>query len=158
MNAKEFWKLLWNPEYINILSPELEATAKQENIVVITWYSDDNVLLEWKINDEVWGYDECTFLIDQKGRILENWEEIQPEIDNISMWYNTEEILKEMYEAYVENYAVEITGNFDKKGYSWYIDVKENNIMDFEYFDSMEDGEKHTRGVILKLTNDSWKN
>ena len=54
---KQYAEKLHNREYRNELNAELIAEAKEKQIVVVYWASDDLCELEWAIYDEVDCYD-----------------------------------------------------------------------------------------------------
>ena len=57
MTLKEFAKLLDGREYLNEITKEEEALAKELGFVVVFGYSDDNAELRGAIDDEIGCYD-----------------------------------------------------------------------------------------------------
>lgn len=138
--------------YRDDISPEQREVAKAENLVIITGSSDDIISLDGAIYDEVGAWEEAIFNLDSEGNILEDWDNFDNDIENAGIERSTKSVLKSLYKAHVKEHGITVKGNFDKEGYSWYIDLVEpKEGLDFAYFELFEDGEKHTRGVVLKL-------
>ena len=71
---KKIAEMLHNREYGNETTSEIEQIAKDNNIVIVFGYSDDNMELRGVINDEIGCYGGGTSLI-HKGEILEQCAE-----------------------------------------------------------------------------------
>lgn len=152
METKRLAEILNGREYRDHdVTPEHEQVAKAENMVIITGYSDDNIEMRGAISDEVGAYDGKDFHIDHKGNILEAWDDFQQDFE-ADFIGDTGRVLNELYKNYLLENTINVSGKFDHEGYSWYIDLIEpKEGLEYSYFDLMEDGEKHTRGIVVKL-------
>lgn len=67
MTSKELAAQLDGNQYGNEITKEQEMLAADNDLVIVFGYSDDDVELLGKINDEVGAYDGCTFLVTRTG-------------------------------------------------------------------------------------------
>lgn len=114
---------------------ELNDEAKENGLVIVTGYSDDNVELEGAIRDEVPAYNGTEIALDASG-IIEACDEPCDHCDQ---------------ETKITMATQKIVAEWDSNGYSWYMNVE--GVSDIAYFDLLEDGEKHTRGVVFAKGN-----
>lgn len=135
MNAEQLANKLNGIEYGDRILPEDIQFAKDNNLVIVTGYSDDNVEFEGAIYDEVSAYDGTTVAIDQDGII----EECDEACDHCPQ------------EQKIEKATNKIVAEWDSNGYSWFIKA-EGNIKPY-YFDVLEDGEKFCRGLVFSLND-----
>jgi hypothetical protein len=130
MKTNELANILNGREYGNeIASDEIEQ-AKQNNLVVVFGYSDDNMELRGAINDEIGCYDGGYTFVTSSG-LLEN------KCDCDECPYFEKE----------KKGAQEIIAKWDVEGYSW---VYETNIP-HATFDIYENGELYCRGIVFSL-------
>lgn len=139
ITKEELVKMLnWN-EYGNEITKEQEKLAKENNLVVIFWNSDDNVELRWAIDDEIWAWCWVEFYVDKKRKQV---------FFDISTYYDNWEIWDELYEIvqeYFNEKCIKIEANLEK---FWEIKTSENNIARFDIF---EDWEKFSDGLIIEI-------
>lgn len=130
MDAKEMASRLNCREYMNEMTDDEVALAKENNLVVVFGRSDDNMVFVGAIDDAVGCYDGGSAHISYEG-VAHN------KCDCHDCPYHKGELEK----------LEKITAVWDTEGYSW---VYETNIP-HESFDILEDGEKYCRGIVLNL-------
>lgn len=139
MEIKEFANLLNNREYREEITKEEEKIAKENNLIVIFWYSDDNIELRWAINDEIWAWGWVEFYIDKKKN----------KIYYTTSRYIDERELNDEFEEIVQNY---FDNNCIKvkaiRNQFWEIEI---NWIEYERFDIVEDWEKFSDWIIIKI-------
>ena len=139
MEIKEFANLLNNREYKKEITKEEEKIAKENNLIVIFWYSDDNIELRWAINDEIWAYCWVEFYIDKKKN----------KIYNTTSRYIDERELNDEFEEIVQNYfdnnCIKVKARINQ---FWEIEI---NWIEYERFDINENWEKFSDWIILKI-------
>ena len=153
MFTKEIAEMLNNRQYREDSEEKTKIVklASENNMVIITGYSDDNIELSWVIKDEISAYTKTLFHIDNNLQILQSNENFLENF-NWDFDYNTEELLKKLYKNYVKSQVISIEWEFDVNDYSWFIDIKEpKEDLDYSYFDLLEDWEKHTRWIVIQL-------
>lgn len=105
--------------------------AKENGLVIVTGYSDDNVEFEGAIRDEVGAYNGAEIALDAGG-IIEACDEPCDHCDQ---------------ETKITMATQKVIAKWDAEGYSWFITVE--GVENVAYFDLFEDGEKHTRGAVF---------
>jgi hypothetical protein len=132
MTPKQLAAQLNGREYGEEITKEEEKLARENNLVVVFGYSDDNMELRGAITDEVGCYDGGACYISPNG-ILPNFDDVE----------------EEYMEQYINDKkkAKLVTALWDKNGYSW---VYATDIP-HETFDILEDGEKYCRGLVFSL-------
>lgn len=139
ITKEELAKMLnWN-EYRNEITKEQEKLAKENNLVVIFWNSDDLLELRWAIDEEVWAWWWVEIYIDKNRKKIfydswyyyDEWE-LDGEFADIVQEYFNEKCIK--IEANLEEF--------------WEIKTSENNIARFYIF---EDWEKFSDGLIIEI-------
>ena len=71
MTTKELAALLDGNQYGKEITKEQEAIAKDNGLVVVYGYSDDNVVLAGAFDDEVGAFDGTTFYVTRDGVLQE---------------------------------------------------------------------------------------
>lgn len=120
-----------------------------KNMVVISWYSDDNIEIEWLITDEVWAWKWKEFYILPEKLCIITDSELQSIPDLLSQFNQWAIDLIEEATKNVLQRKPKIEAKRDHDGYSWYITVSWCNVA---YFDVMEDGDKFCRGAVIDLS------
>lgn len=128
MTPKELADILNGREYRNEITKEEQIAAKENWLVVVFGYSDDNAEFRWSIYDELGSYNGGVFLLDSEW-LLEVCDE-----DCIH------------YQRAVEK-AKKITANWDSEWYSWTYSTD----IEHETFEILEDGEKFCRGIVFSM-------
>lgn len=131
MTKEELAQMLNGREYMEETTDEIERIAKENNLVIVHGYSDDNAELRGAIADEVSCYDGGEFYITQNG-LLDN----ECECDDCPYFLSAKKSAKKV-EA--------IWSNID--GYSWTYKTD----IPHATFDILEDGEKFCRGIVFSL-------
>lgn len=67
MTSKKLAALLDGNQYGNEITKEQEVLASDSDLVVVFGYSDDDVELRGKIDDELGAYNGCTFYVTRNG-------------------------------------------------------------------------------------------
>ena len=130
LTAKTLAAQLNGREYGNEITKEEEIAAKENWLVVVFGYSDDNAEFRGVINDEVGCFNGGDFLLDSEG-LLEVCDE-----DCVH------------YQRAVEK-AKKITANWDSEWYSWTYSTD----IEHETFEILEDGEKFCRGIVFEIAD-----
>lgn len=133
MTAKELAQKLNGTEYCNEIQTKLEQEAKENNLVVVFGYSDDNMEFRGAIHDEVDCDNGGTAFITDGGELLQN------KCDNDECPYFKLE----------EQTSLKIEAIWDKDGYSW---IYKTDIP-HETFDVLDDGEKYCKGIVFSLND-----
>jgi len=151
MNKEKLAELLNWREYWEEITDDEEKIATENNLVVIFWYSDDNVELRWIINDELWAYNWTSFYISKLWKLLNRRWETSNEIDNLDINDDTKKILNELYVKYLSENATNITADYDTDWYSWVIKTDCSHST----FEIMDEWEKFCKWIVIDL-KDLW--
>lgn len=116
-----------------IAEADLEA-AKNNELVIVTGYSDDNVEFEGAIYDEIGAYDGVVIKLDKDGICKGDDEGCE----------HCSAVQRGLVAPY------EIDAQWSQEGYSWFI---KTNIPNAAFFDVLEDGEKFCRGVVFAMSD-----
>ncbi len=131
MQKHELANLLNGREYRHEMTEVEAKQAKEDGLVVIYGYSDDNVELRGAWNDEIGAWDGTTFKINKEGPIKNDCD------DDRCPYFK--QLLKEAH-FYID-------AKWDIGEYSWFI---ESNYP-FSPFEIMEDGENYCRGIVIDI-------
>lgn len=138
MTPKELATRLNNREYGEEITAAEEKLARENNLVVVFGYSDDNMELRGAITEEV-GVGEDTEI-----QIYKTYEiGILPDFENVK----DDEDAAKYYFGCKENVEYKIRSIWGKDGYSF---VYETNA-DHETFDIMENNGKYCRGIVFHV-------
>ena len=137
MNKEQLAALLNGREYgSEITSAEAQA-AKDAGLVVVFGYSDDNLEMRGRLNEEVGCNDGGTFKIGKRG-ILDEWSEYEEKCkDDARKWFHLE--------VQAKNTLTAVWGGPEKYVWTYGIDCP------FATFDIMEDEEKYCRGIVFSI-------
>ena len=141
MNKKELANLLNGREYRKEITDDEIKLAKENWLVVIFWYSDDNIEFNWLINDEIWAWNWCECYLDKKDKKL-----YYP----VSRYIVENELSEDFWDIvqdYFDRNCIKITAKLNN---FWEINVE---WIEFERFDIIEDWEKFSDGIIINLIN-----
>ncbi len=133
MKAKELADKLNGIEYGDRILEEHIQFAKDNDLVIVTGYSDDNVEFEGAVYEEVSAYGGGNIPLAKDGEPIFGCDEPCEHCRNIDDGDNAK-------------YKIEAKWNFE--GYSWFIDI---NLESDKYavFQVMEDGETFCRGIVF---------
>lgn len=129
ITKEEFAQMLNGCEYGSELTREEEVQAKQNNLVVVFGYSDDNAEFRGAIWDEIGCYNGTEISLSMAGIF------VPCEDDDCR------------YSKYFESLCAKIEAIWDSEGYSW---IYKTNIP-HACFDIMDDGKKYCRGIVFEL-------
>ncbi|MDR1889345.1 MAG: hypothetical protein LBQ81_08240 [Zoogloeaceae bacterium] len=131
MNAKELAALLNGCKYLDEVSKELEAQAKENRLVIVFGCSDDLMEFRGAIYDELDAYDGTTAYLDSNGLLENKCSDDCP------------------YFAEKKDNAVSIEAKWCSNdiGASWTFETS----IPHETFDVIEDGEIYCRGIVFSL-------
>ena len=130
-------------EYGNEITEEQEQQAKENGLVVVTGYSDDNCEFRGAISDEVGCYDGGNIAVFKNGNDFEVWD-----ADSID----------DMEDAKREVSAIDAVGRIqtikaiwcdEKLGCSWSYQTK----IPHSTFNIMEDGDLYCIGIVFDLSD-----
>lgn len=113
------------------LTKDEEAKLKEQGLVVVFGYSDDNIELRGAINEEMGCFGGGEFYLNQNGLI-------EPCDDEDCKYYKE-----------VKNRGACLEAFWDLDGYSWAYNIPAPTAS----FDIMEDGEKFCRAIIFPLNS-----
>lgn len=138
-------EILNGREYRDEITEDEKKEAKEAWLIVVFWYSDDNVILNWAIDDEIWAWGWTSFYIRWNHLLkLETLDEVLDSLDDYE-WY-----LRWLANKDLESSKL-IKAHDDKDWYTWFIETE----LSHSTFDIMEDWEKFCRGIIIDK-NDLW--
>ena len=125
-------KLNWR-EYRKEITKEEEKEAKESGLIVIYWYSDDNIELRWYIDDEVGAYMWTDIYITTDWELLE-------ECECECKYYQEAQEKCLLVSAYYE---------YDKYGYDRFI--QPDWFLEYAEFMIVDDWEKCCRWIVLDV-------
>lgn len=127
-----------NCEYGAEITNKEEQWARENNLVVVFGYSDDNVELRGAINDEIGCGNGSEFRINKLGVMME------PDYD--------EKYVLEKFNVYelVTMGGQKITTVWNAEGYSWIYKTDIPHVT-FDILDDDIGSEKYCRGIIFNL-------
>ena len=138
MDLKEFAsKLDWRNRREEITGEE-GILAKDNGFVIAYGYSDDNIILNGAIDDEVGAWNGVEFFVDKMDKKVYN--SISRYLDE---WELNDEFVNIVERHFKEN-CIKIEGEF---GSFW--EIKTNTK--HEKFTIYEDGEKFSDGIVFKI-------
>lgn len=150
ITAKELAAKLNGREYREEITEEEENLAKENNLLVVFGYSDDNIIVKGVNDDEFGSYNGGNFNVDNEGECLRIFSDIENDARLNNLNRAEHKVIKRMYEEYMQEHTREIHAKWGENGYSWFIDSP--TLDEIGYFDIMEDDEKYCRGIVLQLT------
>lgn len=130
MTKEQLAEQLNGNEYGDEITPALEQVAKENNLVIVFGYSDDNIEFRGAINDEVGAYDGGSAYVTANGLFDENERDCQCKY----------------FEA-ARKESVEIKAIWAKDGYSW----QYKTAIPHATFEIVEDGENYCKGIVFNL-------
>lgn len=149
-NAEKLAQMMCWREYRNETTDEMVQFAKEHNLIICTWYSDDNVILYWAFEEEVWISETGSF------HIIKHWDHYERvRLDDMieELMSIDSELLKdiacEKVQKYIEEEWIEIKVEVDYEGSWYYFDMSHNNRPTFEI---MEDWEKYCMWCIIDMS------
>lgn len=125
-------KLNWM-KYEESISKEIIDICKTKWFVIVTWYSDDNMMFNWKIDDEKWCYWWWSAYVTRK------WELFQSECEDYYCPYAEKEKEK----------SFEIEADVNNEDY--YFIFKTN--IPHETFEVLEGDWKYCRWIVFDVNN-----
>jgi hypothetical protein len=134
MNKEQFAKMLDGREYGNEITKDEEKIAKDNDLVVVFGYSDDNVEFCGAIHDEVGAYEGAELFVTTRG-VLEDH-------DDCECPYCAFEELKKGARK------IEALWNSDDK-HSWIFKTE----IPHATFEIVEDGEPFCRGIVFNFSD-----
>ena len=135
MKKEELAKILHGREYGNEITKEDERLAKQNDLIIITGYSDDNVEIYGYFREELPAWNGTSFSINEE-QIFEDKHECN------CMYCNYE--IKRQNTKFIE--AIWCDESLDPK-ICWTFKTE----IPHATFDIMEDGEIFSRGIVISL-------
>mgnify|MGYP005667376655 CR=1 FL=1 len=157
--AQELAEMINGREYWDETTDEMVQFAKENNLMICTGYSDDNITLYWAFEEEVWLSSSKAFQVFKRGDRYQ-WiiraDKMEERADKM------EDIHYDIEDAILADIACEAIEDFlDKK--ALYIRVKYNNEWDWYLFDMscnsyptfeiMEDWEPYCIGCVVDLSS-----
>jgi hypothetical protein len=145
MTPHELALILDNRQYREEMTKEEEAMAKENGLVVMFGYSDDNAEFRGAIHDEVGAWVDETFGVDKKGRILTMPDKLSIEITDGEIG-QTYTVLHEAYQQYFATHAKEIEVS-RPDGWRFETEIPHSK------FSVMEDEEFYWEGIVFALAD-----
>lgn len=121
-------------EYGDRTIEDNEHYAKENDLLVLTGYSDDNIEIYGKFRDEVSMCNGGTFAMDD----YEVKFECEDACDHCTR------------QRTIEEPEIEVTAEWGHEDYDWYIDASGPLVKEIQYFNIMEDGNQFCRGVVIQ--------
>lgn len=140
MTKEQLAALLNNRQMGDEIHAAEEAQALKAGLIVVFGYSDDNVELRGKINEELGACGGTTFRVTASGVIAPTWDDPHEE--------KTLEDATAFFEANSEPGA-DIEAVWGEEGYSWTY----KTALPHATFDILEDEEKFCRGIVFSLAD-----
>lgn len=115
-----------------------EKQAKDDGLLVVFGYSDDNIEFRGAFSDEAGCYDGGDIRITAEG-VLESWEHLdKDDKEGVRAWFEKDKVAKT------------ITAIWDHAGYSWFYATD----IPHATFDILsDDGSKYCRGIVLAVAD-----
>lgn len=132
MTPKELAQLLNGRQYGSEITKEEERQAKEDGLVVIFWYSDDNAEIRGAIHGEI----DC----------YEGWE-LFFEKDGIFTNKCSESDCPYFFEALEKAKKVEAIWEEDSYTWTYKTDIPH------ETFDILDGEDKHCRGIVFQISS-----
>ncbi len=136
MTKEALAQLLNGREYGSEISSGEEAIAKQDGLLVIFGYSDDNVELRGAFSDEAGCYDGGTIWLGRSGLLPEHEDHCECKFCGYE-------------KAAAKAATVDCQWGSNNAGYSWIYETKVPHAT----FDIMEDGKKFCRGIVISVSD-----
>jgi len=144
-------------ELKNDLLRDIEGFCKERNWLIVFPYSDDNVELRGAIDDEISAWDGTTIRFVKSGDFYmdeDDYECYHKASKNMFITVNSHEIdeIKNKYDNWLDYNGLVIEALWEPEhlpNYSWAYHALGN--IDYAEFDIFEDGEPHSRGMIINL-------
>lgn len=121
ITAKELAEKINGREYMNEMTKEEEAMAKEAGLVVVFGYSDDNIEFRGAIDDEIGAYDGGEYYISPDGKVFDEETPGTKRLD--AVWCDPE----------------------SEHNWSYKTDIPH------EKFTIMDEGEKFCEGIIFSM-------
>lgn len=138
IQPEDFAKILDWCERGHELSPENEKIAKENDLLVVFGYSDDNIELEGAISDEIWAFSKQKFHIDIPKKKV--YLPSQHYVDEGEL----NEDFQDIMDFYLKDQCIDIEWEF-KDNWVWEL---QTNAIHFR-FNIMEDWEKFSDGLVI---------
>lgn len=135
MTKEQFAKNLHGRQYGDEISTEEESIAKENGLVVVFGYSDDNAELRGAIHDEIGCYDGGDIWIAKQkdGKYVVITEEQK---DSLEYFGNKFHTIKAVWSP-------------EEPACSWIYETEIPHVT----FDILEEGELYCRGIVFSLTD-----
>jgi len=150
INALEFAEKLNGREYRKEITKDEEILAKENNLLVLFWYSDDNMEARGVINDEIWCWEWWIKFIDRERKELT--EDLDYYLDEI----DDDDLVKHSVKRYFEENCTKIKINTKKDWkYFWNYNIYDQNWKEKIFwsnwwrFDIFEDWEKFCEWIVV---------
>ena len=132
MDRKELAALLNGRQYMNEVTEAEARQAREDGLVIVYGYSDDNMEFDGAIRDEVGCYNGGTAYLGEKGLLYNDCDN-----DDCPHF------------AKLQAKAPSITAKFDVDGYTWVYET----AIPHDTFDIWEGEETYCRGIVFSLSD-----
>lgn len=144
MTSKELAELLNGRECRKETTPEIIQLAKENGLVIVYGYSDDNTVFEGAISEEIDCFEGGKIYFNNDGSnftdvigiafLTYHKDKDEPEENSIeAVWYDNEKVMHEGTGLY----------------YSWTFKTE----IPHETFDIFDDGDPHCRGIVFSVND-----
>lgn len=140
MTKEQFAATLNGRQMGDEITSDEERQALNAGLVVVFGYSDDNVELRGKINEEIGAYDGTTFRVTASGMIAPTWDDEHEEknLEDATAYFKAK-----------NEPGADIEAVWGEDGYSWTYRTK----LPHATFEILEDEEKFCRGIVFSLAD-----
>jgi len=135
MNSEDLAKMLTGSEYPLRLSKDIKQLAKDNGLVIVRGGSDDLMMFDGAINDEVGVFDGGIALV-YKGGLLEEREQMETD-EELEIWFNNKKVAKQI-EAF-----------WDRGEYTWSYESE----IPHSTFEVKEDDEVYCLGMVFSIND-----
>lgn len=135
MNSEDLAKMLTGSEHPLRLSKDVKQLAKDNGLVIVRGGSDDLMVFDGAINDEVGVYDGGIAFV-YKGGVLEEREQMETD-EELEIWFNNKKVAKKI-EAF-----------WDRGEYAWSYESE----IPHSTFEVKEGDEVYCLGMVFSIND-----